>query len=114
MSESDSDVRIHAPELTGGSEWFNVAVPLSLRALRGKVVLLDFWTYGCVNCMHILPDLKYLEQKYGSALVVIGVHSAKFSNERQPENKRARGRHTVPARAAIPSTSSRKSQSPCR
>src|SRR6185436_18118815 len=88
MSESDSDVRIHAPELTGGSEWFNVAVPLTIRALRGKVVLLDFWTYGCVNCMHILPDLKYLEQKYGSALVVIGVHSAKFSNERQPENIR--------------------------
>ena len=61
---SDQAARVHAPELTGGSDWFNVAVPLTLRALRGKVVLLDFWTYGCVNCMHILPDLKRLEEKY--------------------------------------------------
>ena len=80
--------RIHAPELSGGSEWFNVAKPLSLKALRGKVVLLDFWTYGCVNCMHILPDLKRLEEKFGDALVVIGVHSAKFTNERKPDNIR--------------------------
>ena len=87
MSEEAAE-RIHAPELRGGAEWFNVAGPLSIRALRGKVVLLDFWTYGCVNCMHILPDLKRLENKYGDALVVIGVHSAKFDNERQPENIR--------------------------
>jgi thiol-disulfide isomerase/thioredoxin len=88
MSETDSNTRVRAPELSGGSAWFNVAAPLSLRALRGKVVLLDFWTYGCVNCIHILPDLKRLEAKYGSALVVIGVHSAKFANERQSENIR--------------------------
>jgi len=83
-------VRIHAPELSGGLklDWFNVAAPLSLRALRGKVVLLDFWTYGCVNCMHLLPDLKRLEAKYGPALVVVGVHSAKFTNERHPDNIR--------------------------
>ena len=81
-------MRIHAPELTGGSEWFNVPAPLSLKALRGKVVLLDFWTYGCVNCMHILPDLKFLEEKYKAELVVVGVHSAKFTNERKSENIR--------------------------
>jgi len=85
---SEHPERIHAPELRGGTDWFNVAGPLSLRALAGKVVLLDFWTYGCVNCMHILPDLKRLEQKYGDALVVIGIHSAKFSNERESENIR--------------------------
>ena len=80
--------RIHAPELAGALEWFNVPKPLTLGDLRGKVVLLDFWTYGCVNCMHILPDLKRLEQKYGDALVVIGVHSAKFANERDNDNIR--------------------------
>jgi thiol-disulfide isomerase/thioredoxin len=82
------DARIHAPELTGALEWFNVPAPLTLAALRGKLVLLDFWTYGCVNCMHILPDLKRLESKYRDALVVIGIHSAKFANERRSENIR--------------------------
>jgi DNA-binding beta-propeller fold protein YncE len=79
--------RIHAPELTG-AEWLNVDAPLSLKALRGKVVLLDFWTYGCINCMHVLPDLRRLEQKYRDELVVVGVHSAKFTNERKSENLR--------------------------
>jgi thiol-disulfide isomerase/thioredoxin len=80
--------RIHAPELNGAAEWLNVRRPLTLESLRGKIVLLDFWTYGCVNCMHILPDLKRLEAKYRDALVVIGVHSAKFANERKSENIR--------------------------
>ena len=62
--------RIHAPELTGAAEWFNVPAPLTLRALRGKVVLLDFWTYGCINCMHVIPDLRRLEEKYRDELVV--------------------------------------------
>ena len=61
---SEEAPRVHAPEFSGATEWFNVPGPLSLRALRGKVVLLDFWTYGCVNCMHILPDLRRLEEKY--------------------------------------------------
>ena len=80
--------RIHAPEFPTGLDWFNVAAPLSLRALRGKVVLLDFWTYGCINCLHIIPDLKRLEEKYRAELVVVGVHSAKFTNERRGENLR--------------------------
>jgi sugar lactone lactonase YvrE len=80
--------RVRAPELNGALDWLNVAAPLTLAALRGKVVLLDFWTYGCVNCMHILPDLKFLEQKYRDELVVIGVHSAKFTNERRSDNIR--------------------------
>jgi thiol-disulfide isomerase/thioredoxin len=80
--------RIHAPELTGAIEWFNVPAPLTLKGLRGKVVLLDFWTYGCINCMHILPDLKRLEDKYADELVVIGIHSAKFTNERVSDNLR--------------------------
>jgi thiol-disulfide isomerase/thioredoxin len=83
-----SSPRIHAPELSGGADWFNVPAPLSLKSLRGKVVLLDFWTYGCVNCMHILPDLRRLEDKYRDELVVVGVHSAKFNNERKSDNIR--------------------------
>src|SRR5947209_19203747 len=58
------DVRVRAPELEGGRGWLNTDKPLSIAALRGKVVLLDFWTYGCVNCMHVIPDLRALEEKY--------------------------------------------------
>ena len=77
-----------APSLSGGMGWINTSQPLSMRALRGKVVLLDFWTYCCINCMHILPTLKQLEEKYPNELVVIGVHSAKFRTERDLENIR--------------------------
>ena len=80
--------RVRAPELTGGRGWLNTDRPLSIAGLRGKVVLLDFWTYGCVNCMHVIPDLKRLEEKYAAELVVIGVHSAKFENEKETENIR--------------------------
>lgn len=80
--------RVRAPEITGGQGWLNTDKPLSLAALKGKVVLLDFWTYGCINCIHIIPDLKKLEEKYANQLVVIGVHSAKFQNEKETENIR--------------------------
>src|SRR6266404_7938703 len=80
--------RVRAPELSGGRGWLNTEKPLSLAALKGKFVLLDFWTYGCINCMHIIPDLKKLEKKYPNELVVIGVHSAKFENEKDTENIR--------------------------
>jgi len=80
--------KIHAPEITGGRGWLNTDKPLSIAALKGKIVLLDFWTYGCINCIHIIPDLKKLEAKYAKELVVIGVHSAKFQNEKETENIR--------------------------
>ena len=80
--------RVRAPEIQGGSGWLNTDKPLSLAALKGKIVLLDFWTYGCINCIHIIPDLKKLEAKYPNQLVVIGVHSAKFKNEKETENIR--------------------------
>ena len=72
----------------GGAGWLNVSGPIELKDLRGKIVVLDFWCYCCINCMHILPDLKFLEHKYPRELVVIGVHSAKFLNERDSENIR--------------------------
>src|SRR5262249_40795288 len=80
--------RIPAPEHDGGIEWLNKDVEISLKDVRGKVVVLDFWTYCCINCMHVLPDLEYLEKKYGKELVVIGVHSAKFDNEKESGNIR--------------------------
>lgn len=80
--------RIHAPELEGGVGWLNTDQPLTLAGLKGKVVLLDFWTYCCINCMHVIPDLKKLEAKYPNQLVVIGVHSAKFPNEGESDNIR--------------------------
>src|ERR1044072_8108758 len=88
VSSSRERGRVRAPELEGGRGWLNTEKPLSLAGLRGKVVLLDFWTYGCVNCMHVIPDLKRLEEKYANELVVIGVHSAKFENEKETENIR--------------------------
>src|SRR5712692_10948357 len=88
MATQEQELPLHAPELTGGRGWLNTDKPLSLSALKGKVVLLDFWTYGCINCMHIIPDLKKLEKKYQNELVVIGVHSAKFENEKDTENIR--------------------------
>ena len=82
--------RVKAPEniLDGGVEWLNTSGEIRLKDLRGKIVLLDFWTYCCINCMHVLPELKYLEQKYPNELVVIGVHSAKFDNEKDSDNIR--------------------------
>ncbi len=71
--------------LEGGTGWLNTSKPISLQDLRGKVVVLDFWTYCCINCMHVLPDLRFLEEKYPNELVVIGVHSAKFDNEKDSE-----------------------------
>jgi thiol-disulfide isomerase/thioredoxin len=80
--------RVLAPELEGGIGWLNTEAPLSLAGLRGKIVLLDFWTYCCINCMHVIPDLKKLEAKYPNQLVVIGIHSAKFPNEGESDNIR--------------------------
>ncbi len=77
-----------APDFPEGIDWLNTAQPIPLKDLRGKVVLLDFWTYCCINCMHIIPDLRKLEAKYAKELVVIGVHSAKFENEKLTENIR--------------------------
>lgn len=65
----------------GVGGWLNVNRPLTEEDMKGRLVLLDFWTYGCINCMQIVPDLKYLEQKYGDKLLIIGVHSAKFKGE---------------------------------
>jgi thiol-disulfide isomerase/thioredoxin len=63
--------RVRAPELPQNYAWLNTDYPLSLRQLRGRVVILDFWTYCCINCIHVFPHLKYLEHKYQDSLTVI-------------------------------------------
>ncbi|HTL51894.1 MAG TPA: thioredoxin-like domain-containing protein [Planctomycetota bacterium] len=68
--------------------WLNTDKPLTLEQFRGKFVLLDFWTFCCINCMHVIPELRHLEAKYPEDLVVIGVHSAKFTNEKTTEQIR--------------------------
>ena len=79
---------VNAPDFPPGLDWLNTDRPLSISALRGKIVLLDFWAYCCINCMHALEDLKRLERKYPNELVVIGVHSAKFDAERDTDRIR--------------------------
>ena len=72
-----------APEIARpGLQWFNVADPLPIASLRGRIVILDFWTEGCINCIHIIPILRGIEQKFPEQVVVIGVHSPKFAEEK--------------------------------
>jgi thiol-disulfide isomerase/thioredoxin len=79
-----------APDFPAGLEWLNVSRPLSIhRDLKGKAVLLDFWTLGCINCQHIIPDEKRLEAEFSSELVIIGVHSGKYDTEKDIESIRA-------------------------
>ncbi|XP_062215809.1 protein SUPPRESSOR OF QUENCHING 1, chloroplastic isoform X3 [Phragmites australis] len=76
----------YVPEFPRKLDWLNTA-PLQFgRDLKGRVVLLDFWTYCCINCMHVLPDLEFVEKKYkDKPFTVVGVHSAKFDNEKDLE-----------------------------
>jgi cytochrome c biogenesis protein CcdA/thiol-disulfide isomerase/thioredoxin len=77
-----------APELTGGITWLN-SPPLTLEELRGKVVLIDFWTYSCINCLRALPYVQAWAEKYrDDGLVVIGVHAPEFAFERDVGNVR--------------------------
>jgi thiol-disulfide isomerase/thioredoxin len=73
--------RVRAPELRGSGGWINTDTALSLRDLRGRVVVLDFWTFCCINCLRVIEELRDLEQRFGGRLVVIGVHSPKFPHE---------------------------------
>jgi len=81
-----ADARI-APEITGITNWLNSA-PLKLNDLRGRVILVDFWTYGCINCVNTLPYVTKLQKKYSGdkGLVIIGVHSPEFAFEKSTTN----------------------------
>ncbi len=78
---------VRAPRLQAANlPWFNVHAPLDLPDLTGKLVILDFWTYCCINCIHIVPTLKRIEEAYPDDVVVIGVHSPKFPGEKVTAN----------------------------
>ncbi|MCT1998012.1 redoxin domain-containing protein [Brachybacterium muris] len=77
--------RAHGSPLRGRACLNTGGVELDLEDLRGKIVLLDFWTFCCVNCLHVLDELRPLEEKWSQELVVIGVHSPKFEFEKDPE-----------------------------
>ncbi len=79
-----SRVRVRAPELVGRG-WLNTGGrSLDLAALRGRVVVIDFWTFCCVNCLHVLDELRPLEARFPDALTIVGVHSPKFEHEADP------------------------------
>jgi thiol-disulfide isomerase/thioredoxin len=76
--------RVRASELVGRG-WLNTGgADVSLADLRGKVVILDFWTFCCINCLHVLDELRDLEARYRDVLVIVGVHSPKFVHEADP------------------------------
>ena len=82
---------IKAPDFPQGLRWLNTGgKELHFKKeLKGRIVIIDFWTYCCINCMHVLPDLPFLEEKYaGKPLVILGCHSAKFNNEQDIKNIR--------------------------
>src|SRR5262245_15528186 len=79
-----SMTRVRAPELRGRGWLYTGGKELHISDLRGKIVLLDFWTFCCINCLHVLDELRPLEDKYADVLVTIGVHSPKFEHERDP------------------------------
>ncbi|XP_072228903.1 NHL repeat-containing protein 2 [Leuresthes tenuis] len=92
LKKLDDGEDLKIPDFHTGLDWLNTEGPLSLnKELAGKVVLLDFFTYCCINCMHILPDLHQLEERHSveGGLVIVGVHSAKFPNEKVLDNIRS-------------------------
>ncbi|MDV9169488.1 NHL domain-containing thioredoxin family protein [Streptomyces sp. W16] len=75
-------VRVRAPELIGKGGWINIGdKKLGLAELRGRIVIVDFWTFCCINCLHVLDELRELEEKHRDTVVIIGVHSPKFVHE---------------------------------
>ena len=77
---------VNAPEFIMGGQWFN-SEPLTIKELRGNVVLVDFWTYTCINCIRTLPYLRSWHEKYkDKGLVIVGVHTPEFEFEKNPEN----------------------------
>ncbi len=77
-----------APEIDTKFGWVNTEKSYKLADFKGKIVLLDFWTFGCINCQHIIPDLEKLEKEFENELVIIGIHSAKFSAEQSTQRIR--------------------------
>ena len=88
-SAGQAPVPTPAPEFTGIEHWFN-SPPLTMAGLKGKVVLVEFWTYECINCIHVMPQVKQWHQRYhDQGLVVVGVHTPEYDEERIAANVKA-------------------------
>ena len=94
---STRSARVRAPELAGRGGWLNTGGrALSLQDFRGSFLLLDFWTFCCVNCLHVLEELRPLEERFADVLTVVGVHSPKFPHEHDHDAVRAAvARHRI-------------------
>ncbi|MEJ7137370.1 redoxin family protein [Amphibiibacter pelophylacis] len=90
LAQSALPVKGVAPEITEGGPWFNSAAPQTLEKLRGKVVLVNFWTFACINCQHTLPHVRALYQKYhNQGFEILGVHTPELVFERDLGNVQA-------------------------
>lgn len=86
MTKPPFGFKVNAPEFEGIIAWLN-SKPLSMAEMRGKVVLIDFWTYTCINCLRTIPYLNKWKKKYGKdGLVIIGVHTPEFEFEKSVQN----------------------------
>ena len=84
MRGVNRQARVRAPELVGRGGWLNTGgKELALADFRGSFLLLDFWTFCCVNCLHVLDELRPLEERFADVLTVVGIHSPKFAHERE-------------------------------
>ncbi|MBE1162255.1 redoxin domain-containing protein [Dyella acidiphila] len=89
----EAAVSAPAPDFSGADRWYNSA-PLSMGSLRGKVVLVEFWTRECINCLNVLPHTRALYQQYAKdGLVVVGVHTPEYDEERDPAALQAAIQH---------------------
>ncbi|MES2676689.1 MAG: thioredoxin-like domain-containing protein [Pseudomonadota bacterium] len=90
LSSLYTKITFHHSKITSltnhDASWLNSARKIKSSDLENRVILLDFWTYACVNCLHIMPEIKKLEAEFGDRLTVIGVHSGKFSNEKDNDS----------------------------
>ena len=76
-----------SPELSGLTNWINSEPIESIESLKGKVVLVDFWTYSCINCIRTFPHIQDLQDKYADkGLVILGIHAPEFAFEKVPAN----------------------------
>lgn len=96
VAMAQAQAQTNAPEFTGLGQWFN-SEPLTMQQLRGKVVMVDFWTYGCINCVRTLPHVTKLYEKYkDKGLVIVGIHTPEFAFERSVSNvQTALKRHSI-------------------
>ncbi len=85
MSEDQLEGQIYAPDFPIGLDWLNTMQPLTMMQLHNKIVLINFWSMSSLECLTVMPELQKLREKYPEELIVVGIHSPKFANEKDSE-----------------------------